>query len=617
MENFLKLFFVFCFTIGIVWAKAHPVYEGDHGGMLAFVQQQTISGILPADTTLTGDNGPWQVTGDLVIPADVTLTILAGTVVYFDSSTGITVQEGGRLVAAGHPEDRILFSPQPGKQYRWDGIEFNRTLQENVLKCVDMINGDRRSQAVLVRSSKLQIDSMTWTESNKTVLELEHPSIRIQNSVFPNVGSVEVIHGLYLEGDEYLILEGNTFGSTIGYNDVIDFSGAKRPGPVFQAYNNVFLGGGDDGLDLDGADAHIEGNLFKNFHFDHTGGGTSAAIATGERLDLTSDITVVRNVFLNNDHAVLLKENCYMHAENNTFINCNPAAVNFSEWPSRDVVPGKGAFLTGNIFWKNNAVLENQFSQPGYTNPVISIFYSIVPAEFHNLGSGNLDIDPMFVSDNEMPYLQPGSPAIGTGPNGLDMGAMVPPGVSVSGVPDSVTTDTTAVLTIGGPGIVSYRYRIVELDTSWSGEIDITEQPQIFLTGLLPGKSYQLHVKGKNSAGVWQENPEYQSIQWTVQQLVNRTEPDRRVIHGYHLYQSFPNPFNGSTRIKFRLAKAEFVTLEVNNIKGETCATLFGGRLTAGSHTINWQPGNLASGIYFCVLHAGMYRQKIKVLYMK
>src|SRR5207302_876517 len=55
--------------------------------------------------------------------------------------------------------------------------------------------------------------------------------------------------------------------------------------------------------------------------------------------------------------------------------------------------------------------------------------------------------------------LQNGSAGIGTGPNGLDIGALVPPGASIAGEPASPTTNTTATLKISGPAIVGYQWR--------------------------------------------------------------------------------------------------------------------------------------------------------------
>lgn len=115
---------------------------------------------------------------------------------------------------------------------------------------------------------------------------------------------------------------------------MIDFLGAERPGPVVEILDNVFLGGGDDGIDLDGTDTHIEGNVFMNFRKNTSRATTSNAIATG--LPQTGDsnrteITVVRNLFIGNDHAVLLKEEAFATVENNVFVDSGQAVLQFGE----------------------------------------------------------------------------------------------------------------------------------------------------------------------------------------------------------------------------------------------------------------------------------------------
>ena len=74
----------------------------------------------------------------------------------------------------------------------------------------------------------------------------------------------------------------NKFNKTTGGADVIDVSGGKRPSAILEIYDNQFLGGNDDGLDLDGMDAHIEGNDFSGFSSNNRVGFFSAAIATGK-----------------------------------------------------------------------------------------------------------------------------------------------------------------------------------------------------------------------------------------------------------------------------------------------------------------------------------------------
>jgi hypothetical protein len=66
-----------------------------------------------------------------------------------------------------------------------------------------------------------------------------------------------------------------------------------------------------------------------------------------------------------------------------------------------------------------------------------------------------------------------------------------------------------------------------------------------------------------------------------------------------------PNPFNPSTRIAFTLPKAGKTTLAVYDVLGREVAVLVDQKLTAGEHAAYFDGSRLASGIYFCTLHAG------------
>lgn len=71
------------------------------------------------------------------------------------------------------------------------------------------------------------------------------------------------------------------------------------------------------------------------------------------------------------------------------------------------------------------------------------------------------------------------------------------------------------------------------------------------------------------------------------------------------LEQNYPNPFNPSTTIKYTLADAEHVLLEVFSIQGKKVATLQNERKPAGAHEISFDASNLSSGIYMYRLKTG------------
>jgi hypothetical protein len=73
----------------------------------------------------------------------------------------------------------------------------------------------------------------------------------------------------------------------------------------------------------------------------------------------------------------------------------------------------------------------------------------------------------------------------------------------------------------------------------------------------------------------------------------------------YNLYQNFPNPFNPSTIIKYSLSNNSNVKLIVYNSLGQTVKVLVNSPQSAGSHEINFNASNLASGVYFYTLYTG------------
>ncbi len=471
------------------------------------------------NTVLDAASGPWSLTSSLTIPAGYTLTIEPGTTVFCAQGAQIIVN--GKLVIDGSEYQRVRMTRTPGSSDTWGGINFSNTTQDNVVAYADLEYATSTSNVIDVSNSKLLLDNVTFPGvTDQTVLELSHIDLIVRNCILPSITGDEIIHGHDILSTGRLVFEGNTFGTTTGYNDIIDFTNAHRPDPIVEVYNNVFLGGGDDALDLDGTDAHIEGNIFYTFangHDGNTNDSTANAVAT----DAESVIYIARNIFIGGDHHVMLKNGVYVVAQNNVFVGATMASINFGE-PGRGVDPGAGALLEGNIFLDNAAVFNNLFNNPSYpgygpdTDPVLR--YCILPAQPPTetqhivFQTGNmLEVNPHFVDfDNEDYHLRYFSPALGTGPLGLDIGAYVPEGARLQ----LTTLANSAAITVGGPGIIDYKYSLDNPNGPWSAETPVSQPIQ--LSGLVNGQTYTVYVIGKNSAGLWQEPDEAASVTWTV-----------------------------------------------------------------------------------------------------
>lgn len=83
-----------------------------------------------------------------------------------------------------------------------------------------------------------------------------------------------------------------------------------------------------------------------------------------------------------------------------------------------------------------------------------------------------------------------------------------------------------------------------------------------------------------------------------------RVDGSGDVPDSYSLMQNYPNPFNPSTAIRYGLPERSSVKLEIYNTLGQRVATLVNAELEAGYHDVEWQSGNIASGMYFYRLEA-------------
>ena len=75
----------------------------------------------------------------------------------------------------------------------------------------------------------------------------------------------------------------------------------------------------------------------------------------------------------------------------------------------------------------------------------------------------------------------------------------------------------------------------------------------------------------------------------------------------YALHQNYPNPFNPSTVIIYQLPVRSEVRLQVFDLMGRKVATLVDGNVEAGNHQVQFNAGNLASGMYIYRLQAGSH----------
>jgi len=481
-------------------------------------------GTLSADEVWTAAAGPYHVTGNITIPAGRTLSIEPGATVFLDSNCGFIVY--GRLAAQGTEYRRIRFTRVPGTTTQWAGLQFPNTKQDNIIAYADLEFGGYRSHWITTGNNnasavgptaRLTVDHATFSGSDTQYFSIWDPQVIIRNSVFTDLGSHYMCMAERMPADGWFIIESNIFGHTHGDTDIFHLNSVSvKGGPVAEIINNVFTGGGDDLIDDNETDSHIEGNLFMHANVGNSGRSASAAVTTGpgggsaSANNLESQhLTVVRNIFYHNDYGVLCKTGAYAQIYNNVFIQ-NAGAILLNEFVgSNPNQPGRAAYVESCIFWNNGPEVDGTPSDNGtgtFINPQdtqLSVNNSIIKSQFLNLGSGNIDADPLLVDadrelyvDTTLPRFSTGFPgfadggyllegmvpdvhlrresaARGAGFNNVDMGPYVPTTASIGGVPASPTWRTNATLIVGGTDVDGYKYRVAGpgFDNTWSVEM--------------------------------------------------------------------------------------------------------------------------------------------------
>ena len=132
-----------------------------------------------------------------------------------------------------------------------------------------------------------------------------------------------------------------------------------------------------------------------------------------------------------------------------------------------------------------------------------------------------------------------------------------------------------------------------------SGSVTISAQAPVSLD---PGESYNVYYAmalGANQAAMLANiaaaEAKYTGMVVSVEE--NELAPD-----GFTLNENYPNPFNQTTSISYRIKDAGFVSLKVYDALGNEVATLVNSEQAGGLHKIGFNAAGLAEGVYYYTL---------------
>ena len=168
----------------------------------------------------------------------------------------------------------------------------------------------------------------------------------------------------------------------------------------------------------------------------------------------------------------------------------------------------------------------------------------------------------------------------------------------------STTIRDRVDLTFEGMDDVPAEYEILLIDPALEQSQDLRELRSYTIAGTKQPRALQL-VVGSHA---------YVDELRVGQDLMPET---------YEIFPNFPNPFTGSTTLRYGLVEAGPVVLEIYNLLGQRVAVLEQGEeKKAGYHAVAWDGRgiageSLASGVYFARLQSGSFTQTVKMMLVR
>ncbi len=363
-----------------------------------------IGGRVAANAVISASGGPYNVTEDIVVPAGVTLTIESGATLFLGPDVSILVD--GRLEALGTEGSPIVFRAETCAD-RWGGIALQDTGTgpddpTHVLRHCDFSLGDNPAGAsgfLAPEGSKLLVEGCVFRDLSANAIDAIDSRLEVRDSLFERIR--EGVHGTR----STVIVSGCVFDGMIGDRDAIDFDGDGTERSLIE--DCVFMNGSDDGIDLGRNSVDILGNVFFNIQ--------DKALSLEENGTMGPPM-VVGNIIYECGTGMALKNGVtVLDGSHNTLVG-NQEGINLF---SKDGDPdgGHGVFHSM-IVWNNTIDVKLDALSS------IELTFSDVSGGGWP-GEGNISLDPLFVDADAGDFsLRDGSPCIGAGLGGSDMGAV-------------------------------------------------------------------------------------------------------------------------------------------------------------------------------------------------
>ena len=105
------------------------------------------------------------------------------------------------------------------------------------------------------------------------------------------------------------------------------------------------------------------------------------------------------------------------------------------------------------------------------------------------------------------------------------------------------------------------------------------------------------------SGSCFLQNSRYGITSLKYSQITNIQDINNLMSSGYKM-NTFPNPFNPTTKIEYKLLEDSFLSIKIIDSNGKLILTVLNEYKKSGNYSIDFVAKNLASGVYYCVMVA-------------
>jgi len=620
--------------------------------------------IIRNDTPVSGNvSGVWNASGspylaggDLTVPAGQTLTIMPGTLVYFPSSYFMTVY--GQLEAVGTESDSILFtgSDLPG----WYGIRFIGSQDVSHLKYCIIEHGRMnqsgapydRGGAVYCDNSSPVIDhcnlsgNFAWHSGG--AIYCNQSSAIITNNLIANndVGAGPGAYGgaIYCYDCQTQII-GNTIVGNNAYGG--GYYSEAHGGGIYLAYSDDIISGNLIASNLVQADAYYAddvsgGGIYMWYGEPHILNNTivsnsaklytTPTIGGGIALDPGNlDTYIGNNIVTQNIGGGIY----FSQFSQNCKVRYNDISSNDTNFQGEGIPSGLGTIVTVNANGDPCDITYNILLDPQFVN---------FAAGDYNLQTSSPCVDAGNIAS---PY-DPDGTIADQGTYFFDQGDT--PLIEVKMVPENPQIHIPA-----SGGTIDYTIS-AENTSSTSQNFDVwimAQLPNGDLYGPLLNANLTLDagisITRTRSQTIPSTGPQgvyfyvasvgnYPDETWDQDSFIfdKLNYGDGPMISGWSttgedflanskqeistefaLGGAYPNPFNPTTTISYKLQVASHTKLTIFDVQGRVVATLVNGYRDAGSHEVTFDASNLASGVYLYKLEANNFSAVGKMMLVK